>query len=563
MFYDKLILDFLKDNWLVFIIYIIIIIVLFPIEGLVLPNIYGNLFESIKKGNFKDNPFNIINNIKSMNSAGLMALIVISWILVVFTDYLKGEVEAYLLPKYLLDIRDKFFRGTINKHDEGNFTEVKSGEYLARIMELSRNLRDAFMYLISRFLPEVTIVIMILIYLCFYEFEIGKIMLFSFILCSIISIFYGMTLIDLIVKREEHFLKINENLINNFNNLMNIYTNNNSESTVQGNADLERHSKELMNHIMNIENLALLSTQTLTILAYGVSIYYLYQKLNKKEIKTSTAIAFILVLGQYLTYVMEINWGFIHQIIFKSGIVLGSKKEMEEIFAALDDDKEEIEFHNNNIVFKNIKFKYEGDKTNNLFDKFNLKVKENEKIGIIGRSGSGKTTLAKMLVKLHIPNEGEIYIGGQEISNISKNSLRKYVNYVNQKTNLFDDTLIYNLKYGNEKSDEEIKNIIKKYGLDSVYSDLKDGYKTEVGINGGNLSLGMQKVTTLVRSTLKESGIIIFDEPLAGLDEKTRTKVIKMIINECKTRTMIIITHDQEILPYMDRVININELQKK
>ena len=150
MFYDKLILDFLKENWLVFIIYIIIIIVLFPIEGLVLPNIYGNLFESIKKGNFKDNPFNIINNIKSMNSAGLMALIVISWILVVFTDYLKGEVEAYLLPKYLLDMRDKFFRGTINKHDEGNFTEVKSGEYLARIMELSRNLRDAFMYLISR-----------------------------------------------------------------------------------------------------------------------------------------------------------------------------------------------------------------------------------------------------------------------------------------------------------------------------------------------------------------------------------------------------------------------------
>tara|TARA_B100000282_G_C31731559_1_gene491259 strand:+ start:252 stop:1943 length:1692 start_codon:yes stop_codon:yes gene_type:complete len=563
MFYDKLILDFLKENWLVFIIYIIIIIVLFPIEGLVLPNIYGNLFESIKKGNFKDNPFNIINNIKSMNSAGLMALIVISWILVVFTDYLKGEVEAYLLPKYLLDIRDKFFRGTINKHDEGNFTEVKSGEYLARIMELSRNLRDAFMYLISRFLPELTIVIMILIYLCFYEIEIGKIMLFSFILCSIISIFYGMTLIDLIIKREEHFLKINENLINNFNNLMNIYTNNNSDSTVQGNADLERHSKELMNHIMNIENLALLSTQTLTILAYGVSIYYLYQKLNKKEIKTSTAIAFILVLGQYLTYVMEINWGFIHQIIFKSGIVLGSKKEMEEIFAALDDDKEEIEFHNNNIVFKNIKFKYEGDKTNNLFDNFNLKVKENEKIGIVGRSGSGKTTLAKMLVKLHIPNEGEIYIGGQEISNISKNSLRKYVNYVNQKTNLFDDTLIYNLKYGNEKSDEEIKNIIKKYELDSVYSDLKDGYKTEVGINGGNLSLGMQKVTTLVRSTLKESGIIIFDEPLAGLDEKTRTKVIKMIINECKTRTMIIITHDQEILPYMDRVININELQKK
>tara|TARA_Y100000816_G_scaffold252378_1_gene203354 strand:- start:74 stop:586 length:513 start_codon:yes stop_codon:yes gene_type:complete len=168
-----------------------------------------------------------------------------------------------------------------------------------------------------------------------------------------------------------------------------------------------------------------------------------------------------------------------------------------------------------------------------------------------------------MLINLHTPEKGEILIENKNIADISKKSLRNHVNYVNQKTNLFNDTLMYNLKYGNEKSELEIEKILKSYKLEEIYSELNDGYETEVGINGGNLSGGMQKVTTLVRSILKPCGIIIFDEPLAGLDEKTRKKVMKMIFNECKNKTIIIITHDKEILPYLDRVININEIQDK
>ena len=563
MFYEKLIFDFIKENWLVFIMYIFIIIFLFPIEGLVLPNIYGRLFDGIKNKKINANIFNVFENIKSLNVAGLMSLVLISWLVVIFTDYVKGEVEAYLLPKYLHNIRDMFFRGTINKHDEGNFKEVKSGEYLARIMELSRNLKDAFQYTISRFLPELIIIVMILIYLCYVQIDIGKVMLFSFILCSIIFTFYGSALVDIIVKREEHFLKINENLNNSFNNLMNIYTSNNAGKTVDDNSELEQYSRELMNEIMKLENIALLSTQFITIFAYSVSIYYVYKNVKDNKLKSSMAISYILILGQYLSYVMEVNYGVLHQVIYKSGIVLANKPIMEEIFAALDDDKEEVEFSKNNIEFKNISYKYDGDTTDYLFKNFNLKIKEREKLGIVGRSGSGKTTLAKMLVKLHIPNEGEIYIGDKDISNIKKTSLRKYVNYVNQKTNLFDDTLMYNLQYGNEKSESEIISLLKKYKLDAVYSDLKEGYETNVGINGGNLSLGMQKVTTLVRSIIRDAGIIIFDEPLAGLDAKTRTKIMKFIFNENKNKTILIITHDEEILPYLDRVININELQKK
>ena len=116
------------------------------------------------------------------------------------------------------------------------------------------------------------------------------------------------------------------------------------------------------------------------------------------------------------------------------------------------------------------------------------------------------------------------------------------------------------MKYGNNKSEKEIKDKLKQYGLLEVFSDLPDGVEANAGLNGGNLSGGMQKVTILMRGILKPGRIIILDEPLAGLDKNTISKVINMIMKETKGKTVLVITHDNAILPYMDNVVNINEL---
>lgn len=566
MFFEKLYVEFIKDNLLTFIIYLLIILFLFPIEGLVLPNIYGTLFDNIKTSKFKENPFDVWNNLLKGNVGGLMFLIILVWITIILTDYAKSEIEAIITPRYMQYVRNLFFEGTINMHDTGNFKDVKSGDYIARIMELSRNLRDSFQYGFSRLLPELVVTLMIIAFLCYRDPDIGKIVLFSFIICIAIFSMYGLKLTDLIMKKEKHFLdEISENLQNNFNNLMNIYINNNTDETINKNAKLEKYNEDLTVEIMNEENKAILSTQIITVLTYGIGVYYLFISLKDGRITTPNAIAYILLLGQYLSLVMDLNWGIVHNVIYRMGIVLASKDELTEIFSHIENNKKEIKFTKNNIKFEKLSFKYDNKDTSTeyLFKDFTLDIKDNEKIGIVGRSGSGKTTLMKMLVKLHEPTEGKIYVGDIEISDVSKRSLRSHVNYVNQKTNLFNDSLMFNLQYGNNKSEKEIEQLLKKYKLDVVFSDLNDGYNTDVGINGGNLSLGMQKVTTLVRGILKQCKIIIFDEPLAGLDKNTREKVMKLLFNECKGRTIIVITHDQEIIPYLDRTININELQKK
>jgi ABC-type transport system involved in cytochrome bd biosynthesis fused ATPase/permease subunit len=117
-----------------------------------------------------------------------------------------------------------------------------------------------------------------------------------------------------------------------------------------------------------------------------------------------------------------------------------------------------------------------------------------------------------------------------------------------------------NMRYGNELSSSEVLSKIERYGLSSVYSGLSSGVRTEVGVQGKSMSGGMQKVARLLRSMLSESEIVVLDEPLSGLDEKTKSKVIRMIIEECKGKTLIVITHDESIAPYMNRVVDINSI---
>ena len=132
---------------------------------------------------------------------------------------------------------------------------------------------------------------------------------------------------------------------------------------------------------------------------------------------------------------------------------------------------------------------------------------------------------------------------------------------------LYDISVIDNIKYGNNTETKDIIKLLTDYQLLELFNGLKDGIHNESGVQGNNLSGGMQKIVILLRTILKSdennSYIIIFDEPLAGLDEKTRKKVIKLINEKCQDKTLIIITHDKEILPHMSRVIDLSEINHK
>ena len=286
-----------------------------------------------------------------------------------------------------------------------------------------------------------------------------------------------------------------------------------------------------------------------------------YNRLFHNKINRNYFITVFLIMIYYFSYLLKFSghlpWNFV-----KIGVVKSSEDLLNSLFLNnYNSYNKNLLIKNGSIEFKNISFKY--PKTQNfVLQNINLKIKPKEKLCLIGSSGAGKSTLVKLLLRMNNYDKGDIFIDDINIKNLPIDYLRKQVTYLNQRTSLFNKTILDNILYGNDHINEkDVLNIIKKYNITN-YNALKNNIYTNSGVNGANLSLGMQKITILLRGIFKKnSAIIIFDEPLAGLDNDTRHKVIKMIKNECNDQTIIIITHDKEIIPYCNKKINITELK--
>ena len=559
MFYDIFIFDFLRKHYLSLFFYLFIIFSNFPLESVALPRVYGILFDKIKT--FKnENLWDIQNNLTKMNFSGSVISVVIIWSIIIVAYGIKHYLESSLVPGYMNYIRKILYEHTINAFKE-QYTDVKAGEYLSRMLELMRNSKDLFQYVIGGFVPYVISMLFSVGYLSYSDYNLGKILLTCLFVVGLICYYGGMYLIDKVGEREIYMNEVvNQGIQNSIDNLMNIYINNEAENDINKNKEVEDKGREMMTHIMFVQNIVITVSNAIVLFAYFASLYVLYTYLKKSKVSTAKIIAYILILGNVLSDAFDITSGYIHNMIYKLGIINSAKPFMDQIFINKKERTAKNVIKKGDIQFKNIVFRYDKNSDEVLFDGLNLKLTGGTKIGIMGRSGSGKTTLMKMLVGLYKPEEGEILIDGVDINKMDIEYLRSQVNYVNQRTQLFEDTVLYNMKYGNDINDEEVIEKLKRYKLDEVFSDLPGGVKANAGLNGGNLSGGMQKITILMLGILKGGSIVVLDEPLAGLDKKTIAKTIDMVLAETQNKTLIVITHDNTILPYMDRVVDINNI---
>ena len=560
LFFKNFVHNFALENKWTIITYILIIILFFPFESVVLPKIYGSLFDQLKdgiKGDFSD----ILKNLKEMNLQGSIFAALFAWLVIVLSYGAKHHLESILVPDFFAHIRKVLYDKTINAFKE-NYTDVRAGEYLSRMLELMRNAKDLFQYILNGLFPYFVATIFTIGYLIANTNDIGYVLLISFVLTSVLLYFMGNYVLELVKERENYMNEqVNQGQIqNSIDNLMNIYVNNEADNEIKKNNLLENGASEKMNKIMFYQNVAITSGDAIILAGYGISIYIIYKLLKEKKIKSSVAIVYILILGQYLSYGMDLISGYMHNIIYKMGIIKAAEPFLSEIIKDTSKRVKKSGIDNGDIEFKDIFFRYKKESDELLFDGLNLKIKGGSSIGVMGRSGSGKTTLMKMLVGLYTPEDGLITIDGNDLNTLNVDYLRENVNYVNQNTKLFEETVLYNMKYGNDINEEKIIEKLKKYKLDSVFDDLPNGVNANAGLNGGNLSGGMQKITILMRGILKKGDIVILDEPLAGLDKNTIAKVIEMVLQETASKTLIVITHDQAILPHLDRVVDINAL---
>lgn len=562
MIFLSILNNYFKENRLLIIVYILLIIILFPIQTILLPVLYSNLFENIKEKKYKNvNYSNIITNIKNLNGIGLIYLIIFFWFIVILFFFLKEKISNYIVPKFLSYLRNIFFKNTILKHNN-NYEDINIGDYISRLLEVTRQVRDSFKSLFNDIIPMILGLIIINIIMFKFNKNIAYILLLNFIFIILLNLIYAKKIFINSYNREGIYYKLSDKISDTLNNLMNIYINNKSETELKKNIEYEKYYSDItIKEQEFISNYVLISSIIIIIIFSTILIYSYHLNINNK-INSKTLITILLISIYYLGFNMKLFTD-LPQFYRQVGSAIQSNNILKNEISEnnnINNNLNNINFNSTfNIEFKNVTFKY--PKTNKyILKNSNFKIKSNLKTAIIGQSGSGKTTIMKILLKMYNIDSGEILINNYNINNININYLRSNISYINQRTGLFNDSILNNIKYGNDLTDNEIYKILNDYDLMKVYNNLSKGVNSNAGVNGNLLSLGMQKVTLLIRGLYKKSNIYILDEPLAGLDKDSRQKIIKMINDKFKNKCLIIITHDTEIIPLVDEVININNI---
>ena len=216
-------------------------------------------------------------------------------------------------------------------------------------------------------------------------------------------------------------------------------------------------------------------------------------------------------------------------------------------------DAKELKVEGGQIDWQNVVFEFDG---NHVFDNFNLSIKPGERVGLIGHSGAGKTTFVSLLLRQHNLNSGKILVDGQDISEMTQDSLRANIAVVPQEPSLFHRSVKDNIAYGKpDATDEEIIAVAKKAHAHEFISTLSEGYDTPVGERGVKLSGGQKQRVAIARAMLKDAPILVLDEATSALDSESEVLIQKALETLMKGKTVIAIAHRLSTLRKMDRII--------
>ena len=260
---------------------------------------------------------------------------------------------------------------------------------------------------------------------------------------------------------------------------------------------------------------------------------------------------FLAYIGQILSSVMMLSMVFIGFIITRASQKRISELLDEKIDINDDDADPSLKVEDGSVEFRDVDFSYSKNPDNLTLENVNFKVRSGETIGIIGGTGSAKTTLVQLIPRLYEVLDGQVLVGGRDVREYKLHTLRDSVAMVLQTNLLFSGTIEENLKWGNENASmEEIEAACRAACAHDFIMSFPDGYKTDLGQGGVNVSGGQKQRLCIARALLKSPKVVILDDSTSACDTATDAAIRKALRTELKGTTTFIIA--QRIASVMD-----------
>ena len=211
-----------------------------------------------------------------------------------------------------------------------------------------------------------------------------------------------------------------------------------------------------------------------------------------------------------------------------------------------------------NVEFNHVKFGYNPDKI--IIKDFCAKVKEGQKIAIVGPTGAGKTTMVQLLMRFYDVTDGEILVDGHNIKDFERGKLRQMFGMVLQDTWLFGGTVKDNIKYSKEDAtDDEVIEAAKAAHVHHYIKTLPNGYNSLINEESSNISAGQKQLLTIARVILADPKILILDEATSSIDTRTEIQIQSAMDNLMKGRTSFIIAHRLSTIKNADLILVMNQ----
>ena len=528
---SSILISFIKQNPLVFILYFIITILLYPFHYIIIPKYYGMVINSFKD----DNKSSFVYFVKM-----LLGAYVLCW----FLEMSLYKTQSVIFPNFAEYTTGSIFEFIID-HYELDFENIHTGEILSKIIRMPGILADCLQVFGIEFVKEF-LVSVTAIYTYYSVSTVTMTVYIAYALFNYIFIYLLFKyLLVYDVEKNKAQDKMYECLVDCFNNFSSIYAFNQQPQEKQRFYDyIFKDYKERVIESWTKYLIASSFWGGVTVSMFISLNYLIYREYKRKIINAETLIStFIVTFSIIRLYEKAVSTADKYSDLY--GKVLDTEIFFNEISSYnMNAKKTNTDaFKNGDIEFKGIYHKY---KNQFVLENINIRIEKGEKVAFVGQIGSGKTTLIKLLLGFQPLTMGTITVGGLDTNKISNAQLRENIFYIPQKPKLFNRTLYENITYGIQKkpSKESILRLLDDLKLNDIRTVFEGKMDHSVGVEGNELSGGQKQIVWLLRAFYRQAPVLVLDEPTAALDPATKVLVMDIIKRINIGKTVIIVSHD-------------------